>query len=240
VAKHRIVSQEEWAKARKALLAEEQAMIEARERLAQARQQLPWVKIEKEYVFDTVEGRRSLTDLFEGRSQLLVQHFMFAPDWDAGCPGCSFAADHIAAAYQHLRHHDVTFIAVSRAPVAKLEAYRKRMGWRFNWVSSQHSDFSYDFHVSFRKEERATGKVYYNFEMTETDMEDLPGGSAFYQDADGTLYHTYSAYGRGGDEILAAYRLLDIMPKGRNESAPMEWVRRHDEYEDAARKRARA
>jgi predicted dithiol-disulfide oxidoreductase (DUF899 family) len=233
---HKIVSEAEWTEARKKLLAEEKELTHARDRLSKARRDLPWVKVTKKYEFDTVDGKKSLADLFEGRSQLLIQHFMFAPDWNAGCPGCSFAADHMDAAYQHIRHHDVTYVAVSRAPLAKLQAYKKRMGWHFNWVSSLNSDFNYDFHVSFTKEELAKGKVYYNYEMTENRMEDLPGGSVFYKDADGTIYHTYSDYGRGGEEILGAYMLLDLTPKGRNESGPMDWVKRHDEYEGEKRK----
>jgi predicted dithiol-disulfide oxidoreductase (DUF899 family) len=233
---HKIVSEAEWTEARKKLLAEEKELTHARDRLSKARRDLPWVKVTKKYEFDTVDGKKSLADLFEGRSQLLIQHFMFAPDWNAGCPGCSFAADHMDAAYQHIRHHDVTYVAVSRAPLAKLQAYKKRMGWHFNWVSSLNSDFNYDFHVSFTKEELANGKVYYNYEMTENRMEDLPGGSVFYKDADGTIYHTYSDYGRGGEEILGAYMLLDLTPKGRNESGPMDWVKRHDEYEGEKRK----
>jgi predicted dithiol-disulfide oxidoreductase (DUF899 family) len=233
---HKIVSESDWTEARKKLLAEEKALTHARDRVSQARRDLPWVKLEKNYMFDTAGGKKSLADLFEGRSQLIVQHFMFAPDWDAGCTGCSFAADHVDAAYPHLKHHDVTYLAVARAPLAKLLAYNKRMGWHFNWASSAGSDFNYDFHVSFRKDELAKGKVYYNFEMTETTMEDLPGSSVFYKDADGTIYHTYSDYGRGGEEVLGAYMLLDLTPKGRNESGPMEWVKRHDEYEGEKRK----
>lgn len=238
--KHKIVSRQEWTEARKQLLAEEKELTHARDRVAKARRDLPWVKVEKAYEFDTIDGKRTLGDLFEGRSQLLVQHFMFGPDWEAGCPGCSFAADHIDAAYRHIKHHDVTFVAVSRAPLARLQAYRKRMGWHFNWVSSLNSDFNFDFNVSFTQEQLATGKVYYNFEMTENTMEELPGGSVFYKDADGAIYHTYSDYGRGGEEILGAYMLLDVTPNGRNESGPMDWVRRHDEYEGADRKQVRA
>ena len=233
---HRIVSEAEWTEARRKLLAEEKELTRARDRVNEARRALPWVKVAKTYAFDTIDGRQTLADLFEGRSQLIVQHFMFGPDWEAGCPGCSFAADHVDAAYQHLRHHDVTYVAVSRAPLAKLLAYRKRMGWRFNWVSSLDSDFNFDFHVSFTKEQLAKGKVYYNFEMIENEMDELPGDSVFYKDEDGAIYHTYSEYGRGGEEVLSAYMLLDLTPKGRNESGPMDWVRRRDEYEKEKRK----
>jgi predicted dithiol-disulfide oxidoreductase (DUF899 family) len=229
---HKVVSEKEWTKARKALLAKEKALTRERDKLSAERRALPWVKVEKTYVFDTTEGKKTLGDLFEGRSQLIVQHFMFGPDWKQGCVGCSFGADHADAAYAHLKHHDVTYVAVARAPLAKLEAYRKRMGWQFKFVSSYGSDFNYDFHVSFTEAERAKGKVYYNFEMIEPEMDELPGGSVFYKDEDGTIYHTYSDYGRGGEEILGAYMLLDTTPKGRNESGPMDWVRRHDEYED--------
>jgi predicted dithiol-disulfide oxidoreductase (DUF899 family) len=192
------------------------------------------VKVEKEYVFDTPEGKKTLAELFDGRSQLIVQHFMFGPDWEAGCVGCSFGADHADAAYMHLKHHDVTFVAIARAPLAKLEAYRKRMGWRFKFVSSYGSDFNYDFNVSFSKDDLANGKVYYSYEMTETSMEELPGSSVFYKDEKGDIYHTYSNYARGGEVVLGAYMLLDMTPKGRNETGPhynlMDWVRRHDEY----------
>jgi predicted dithiol-disulfide oxidoreductase (DUF899 family) len=228
---HKVVSEAEWTEARKQLLAEEKALTRARDRVNEARRALPWVKVAKTYAFDTIDGKRTLADLFEGRSQLIVQHFMFGPDWEAGCPGCSFAADHVDAAYQHLKHHDVTYVAVSRAPLAKLLAYRRRMGWRFNWVSSLDSDFNFDFHVSFTEKQIAQGKAYYNFEMTENEMDELPGESVFCKDADGAIYHTYSEYGRGGEEVLSAYMLLDLTPKGRNEAGPMDWVRRRDEYE---------
>jgi predicted dithiol-disulfide oxidoreductase (DUF899 family) len=234
---HRIVSREEWTAARTALLAKEKELTRQRDKLSAERRELPWVKVEKAYVFDTVDGKKTLAELFDGRSQLMVQHFMFAPDWNEGCVGCSFGADHADAAYQHLKHHDVTYVAVARAPFAKLEAYRKRMGWRFSFASSLGSDFNYDFHVSFMTEDLSKGKVYYNFQMTDVLMEELPGGSVFYKDADDNVYHTYSDYGRGGEEVLSAYMLLDVTPKGRNENGPyrnlMDWVRRHDEYEAA-------
>jgi predicted dithiol-disulfide oxidoreductase (DUF899 family) len=160
---------------------------------------------------------------------------MFHPDWDQGCIGCSFGADHADAAYMHLKHHDVTYVAVARAPLAKLEAYRKRMGWRFKLVSSYGSDFNYDYHVSFTKDDLTKGKVYYNYEMTEEGFDELPGDSVFYKDGNGDVFHTYSSYGRGGEEVLSTYMLLDVTPKGRNESGPMDWVRRHDEYEEEVR-----
>ena len=235
---HPVASHEEWLAARRALLEKEKQLTRLRDEINAERLALPWVKVEKEYVFDTVGGRKTLADLFEGRSQLIVQHFMFGPDWEAGCVGCSFGADHADAAYQHLKHHDVTYVAVARAPSEKLEAYRRRMGWRFSFASSYGSDFNYDFHVSFPKEDLA-GKVFYNFsEIDGKDAYDeLPGASVFYKDADGTVYHTYSQYARGGEEALSTYMLLDVTPRGRNETGPMSWVKRHDEY-PAAQERA--
>lgn len=236
---HRIATRQEWLAARKALLEKEKQLTRLRDQINAERLALPWVKVEKEYVFDTVGGPKTLADLFEGRSQLLVQHFMFGPDWEAGCVGCSFGADHADAAYQHLKHHDVTYVAIARAPIEKLEAYRRRMGWRFSFASSYRNDFNYDFHVSFPKEALENGKVFYNFrEIDGKDAYDeLPGASAFYKDADGTVYHTYSQYARGGEEVLSAYMLLDMAPFGRNETAPalmMGWVKRHDEYPEEA------
>lgn len=234
---NRVVSRDEWLAARKQLLAKEKELTRLRDELSVERRALPWVKVEKAYLFDTPEGKKTLADLFEGRSQLIVQHFMFAPDWGEGCVGCSFGADHVDAAYMHLKHHDVTYVAVARAPLAKLDAYWKRMGWRFSFASSYGSDFNYDFHVSFTKDDLAKGKIYYNYEPTDPFMEDLPGASVFYKDENGEVYHTYSSYARGGEEVLGAYMLLDITPKGRNETGPnrnlTDWVRRHDEYEDA-------
>lgn len=236
----KVVSRQEWTRARKALLAKEKELTHQRDALTAERHKLPWVKVEKEYAFDTPQGKKTLAQLFDGRSQLIVQHFMFAPDWDAGCVGCSFGADHIDGANQHLRHHDVTYVAVARAPLAKLEAYWRRMGWRFNFASSHGSDFNYDFHVSFKKADMDKGKVEYNYEMIDPGIEDLPGGSVFYKDAKGDVFHTYSAYGRGGEEVLGAYMILDIMPKGRDESSAMDWVRRHDEYEGSPAARTSA
>lgn len=237
---NQIVSPDEWLAARKQHLTKEKELTRLRDQLSAERRELPWVKVEKEYVFDTPEGRKTLADLFDGRSQLIVQHFMFGPDWDQGCIGCSFAADHVDAAYMHLKHHDVTYVAVARAPLAKLEAYRRRMGWRFKLVSSYESDFNYDYRVSFTKDDLAKGKVYYNYEMTDEGFDELPGASVFYKDANGDVFHTYSSYGRGGEEVLGAYMLLDITPVGRNESGPMDWVRRHDEYEEERKERASA
>ena len=232
---HEIVSREGWLAARKALLTLEKEETKLRDRVRAERLTLPWVRIDKTYTFDTPEGRRSLADLFDGRSQLIVYHFMYGPDWEAGCPGCSFLADHIDGMLPHLNHHDVTMIAVSRAPLEKLTAYRKRMGWRFPWVSSNGSDFNFDYHVSFTKEELASGKVMYNYRETPSaDAHDeLPGLSAFFKDEDGTVYHTYSDYARGGEEILTTLMVLDRAPKGRNETGTLSFVKRKDEYEDA-------
>jgi len=228
-----IVSREAWLKARKELLAQEKALTRQRDKVTAARLALPRVRIDKDYAFETPNGRQTLADLFAGRSQLLVYHFMFGPDWDAGCPGCSFLCDNFDGTLAHLNHHDVTLVAVSRAPLAKIEAYKRRMGWHFPWVSSFGSDFNHDYHVSFTKDELAQGSVLYNF--TETPVKDahdeLPGLSSFQKDADGSIYHTYSAYGRGGEEQLTTLMLLDMAPLGRNEQSVMDFVKRHDEYE---------
>jgi len=233
---HKIVSREEWTAARKAHLAREKELTRARDRLAAERRDLPWVKIEKNYVFDGPDGKQTLADLFGGRSQLIVNHFMLGPGWKEGCIGCSFGADNVEGALQHLEQRDVAYVAVSRAPLAEIEAYRKRMGWTFKWVSSFGNDFNYDFHVSFRPEDTAKGKVEYNYDMIETSMDELPGYSVFARDDAGNIYHTYSSYGRGAEETLVTYRLLDMTPKGRDEGADgnlMKWVKRHDEYASA-------
>ena len=230
---HPVATHEEWLKARKALLAREKELTHARDELAAARRALPWVKIEKTYVFDSKNGKVALADLFEQRSQLMIYHFMYSPDWEAGCPGCSFLCDHVDAARQHFEHNDLSFAAVSRTPVEKIEAYRKRMGWTFRWVSSLNSDFNYDFKVSFRKEDLAAGPVDYNFRPQTLSMEDLHGESLFYKGEDGAIYHTYSSYERAGEELAAAYRFLDLAPLGRNEGPGGnmgKWMRRHDEY----------
>lgn len=232
---HEVVSREDWLKARTALLALEKEETHLRDRVRTERLGLPWVKVDKTYTFDTPDGRKTLGELFDGRSQLMVYHFMFGPDWEAGCPGCSFMADHIDGMLAHLNHHDVTFVCVSRAPLDKIEAYKKRMGWKFPWYSSYGSDFNFDYHVSFTKEELAAGKVDYNYRETPSaDAHDeLPGMSAFFRAEDGTAYHTYSEYARGGEEILSTLMVLDRAPKGRNETGTLSFVKRHDEYEDA-------
>lgn len=232
---HEIVSREEWLAARKALLTLEKEETKLRDRVRAERLALPWVKVEKNYTFDTPEGQKTLAELFDSRSQLIIYHFMFGPDWDAGCPGCSFLADHIDGMLPHLNNHDVTMIAVARAPLDQIEAYRKRMGWKFPWVSSHGSDFNFDYHVSFTKEELARGKVYYNYRETDAaDAHDeLPGLSAFFKDEDGLVYHTYSDYARGGEELLGTLMVLDRAPKGRNETGTLSFVKRKDEYEAA-------
>src|SRR6185437_7044690 len=190
---HKIVSKTEWTDARRKLLAREKELTDLQEKVAEERRALPWVKVTKDYVFDTPQGKKTLSQLFDGRSQLIVYHFMYGPDWKEGCVGCSFLADHVDGANQHLVHHDVTLMAVSRAPLEKLLAYKKRMGWKFPWVSSAESEFNYDFHVSFTKDQIAKGDATYNFEPYSGDMEDLHGTSVFIKDKDGAIYHTYSA-----------------------------------------------
>jgi predicted dithiol-disulfide oxidoreductase (DUF899 family) len=218
------------------LLEKEKQLTHMQEEIARQRQAMPWVKIEKEYVFETPEGRKSLADLFGGNSQLVVYHFMLGPGWKAGCVGCSFVSDHVDGANLHLKHHDVSYTAVSRAPLNEIEIYKRRMGWQFDWVSSLDTDFNYDFHVSFRKEEVAKGEVYYNYAMFKTSMEDLHGTSVFYKDETGAIYHTYSTYARGDERGIGAYTFLDMTPKGRNETGPgrnlTDWVKRHDEYQN--------
>jgi len=233
-----IVSREEWLAARRALLAKEKEATRLRDRVNAERLALPWVKVEKTYVFDTPQGKKTLAELFDGRSQLIVYHFMFGPDWGAGCPGCSFLADHIDGALPHLEHHDVTMIAVSRAPLSKIAAYKRRMGWRFPWVSAFGNDFNYDYHVSFTRDALASGKVFYNFSETEPGEgnDELPGLSAFYRDAAADIFHTYSSYARGPEEMIGTLMILDRAPKGRNETTIMDFVRRHDEYEAPAKK----
>jgi predicted dithiol-disulfide oxidoreductase (DUF899 family) len=231
---HPVVSQAEWLDARKRLLAEEKEFTKARDRLSAVRRDLPWVKVDKNYVFDTPRGKQTLADLFDGRSQLIVQHFMFAPDWTDGCKSCSFWADGYDGFVTHLRQRDTNFVAVSRAPLGKLQAYAKRLGWIFPWVSSGDGAFSYDFNVSFHQDGKGPKDVTYNFTTTKSGMTDLPGISVFYRDADGAIYHTYSAYARGLDMMNAAYHYLDLTPKGRDEDAlsfPMAWVQIHDRYE---------
>lgn len=225
-----IVAPDDWLAARKALLREEREMTKLRDRIREARRALPMTRVERDYVFSSVDGDVHLADLFEGRSQLLIQHFMFGPDWDQGCLGCSFEADHLDAAFQHLRHNDIALVAIARAPADRLDAYRSRMGWRFPFLSSADSAFNFDFNVSFRRSDIEAGTATYNYRANTSDIEDLPGLSAFDRDADGDIFHTYSSFARGNEEVLSAYMLLDVAPLDRNESTPMSWVKRHDEY----------
>lgn len=226
----RIVSQKEWVEAQKAHLAKEKEFTRLRDRLSKERRELPWVSVEKNYIFETSEGKKTLADLFDGRSQLIVYHFMFGPEWEEGCPSCSFLSDHSEGARIHLEHHDVKYVAISRAPLSKIEPFKKRMGWKFDWASSNENDFNYDYHVSFTEDEIAKGEMYYNYEMQNFPSEEAHGISVFYKDETGDVFHTYSSYARGGDIFLGTYNFLDITPKGRNETEIMEWVRHHDKY----------
>jgi predicted dithiol-disulfide oxidoreductase (DUF899 family) len=231
---HPVVSRDRWIAARKTLLAREKELTRLRDQIAGERRALPWLRIEKNYVFDTPAGQRTLAELFEGRRQLLVQHFMFAPGWEEGCKSCSFMADHNDGANVHLAQRDVTLLVVSRAPLAEIERFRQRMGWQFKWVSSHGSDFNHDFGVSFTPEDMAKGEVYYNYGMQSFPTEEAPGISVFCKDDAGNVFHTYSTYGRGVEVMMGAYNLLDLTPKGRDEdnlNYTMEWVRHHDRYE---------
>jgi predicted dithiol-disulfide oxidoreductase (DUF899 family) len=233
ILEHSIVSQEKWLQLRKELLSKEKELTRLRDRLNAERRELPWVPVEKNYLFDAPGGKVSLKELFAGRSQLVIYHFMFGPDWNEGCPSCSFVSDHIDGALPHLAARDATMVMVSRAPLAKIEAFKKRMGWRFTWVSSYGSDFNSDFRVSFTKDEMAQGKVNYNYAMQEFPSEEAPGISVFYKDAGGDVFHTYSSYGRGLEQLVGTYMILDMVPKGRDEDKlgfTMEWVRHHDRY----------
>jgi predicted dithiol-disulfide oxidoreductase (DUF899 family) len=232
---HKIVPQDEWLKARRALLAKEKEFTKARDALSTTRRELPWTPVEKNYVFDGPNGKEALSDLFAGKSQLMVYHFMLGPGWVQGCPSCSFLADHFDGAAIHLAQRDVSLVVVSRAPLDEIEAYKKRMGWKFKWVSSFGNDFNRDFHVSFTPEQKTRGKVEYNYALTEFPSEEAPGLSAFIKTESGDVLHTYSSYARGLDILVGTYNFLDMAPKGRDEGAlpwTMAWVRRHDEYED--------
>ena len=237
---HPVVSREQWIEASRALLAEEKAWTRQRDRLSEKRRALPWVRVEKDYAFQGAGGPVTLANLFDGRTQLVVYHFMFGPEWREGCPGCSLLCDHVDGARRHFEHADVSFVAVSRGPIERLLAYRERMGWTFPWVSSAGGDFNFDFHVSFPKGSREQG-VLYNFEQQpDPEVDELPGVSVFHQADDGAIYHTYSSYGRGGEVFLSVYGWLDIVPKGRNETANGnlgDWSRRHDSYENDGRTR---
>ena len=234
ITNHPVVSREEWLEARTAFLAKEKEHSRRRDELARERRALPWVKIETPYVFDGPRGKETLVDLFEGRSQLVVYHFMFGPDWDAGCRSCSFWADNFNGIGVHLAHRDVSMVAISHAPLAKIEAFRRRMGWGFPWLSSSASDFNHDYGVSFTPEALRGKGVAYNYAKKETRLTELPGVSVFARTADG-IFHTYSTYARGIDILNGAYNYLDLVPKGRDEDGlafAQSWVRYHDEYED--------
>ena len=233
ITNHPVVSGEQWVAERKKLLAREKELTHLRDQVARERRALPWVRVEKVYTFDAPEGRRTLADLFEGRRQLMVQHFMLGPGWEEGCPSCSFMADHTDGLNVHLAHRDVTFVAISRAPLSEIERFRRRMGWKFKWVSSFGGEFNHDFHVSFPAQE-PEGQVYYNSGMQPFECEELPGISVFFKDDAGDVFHTYSTYRRGVEAMMGTYTLLDLTPKGRDEAdGAMAWVRHHDRYEPA-------
>jgi predicted dithiol-disulfide oxidoreductase (DUF899 family) len=234
---HRIVSREEWLEERRAHLENEKRLTRLQDELAAERRRLPWVKLDKSYTFEGPDGAETLAELFGDRRQLIVNHFMFGPGWQEGCVGCSFGADHVDAALPHLLQRDVSYVAVSRAPWRQIEAFQRRMGWRFKWLSSFASDFNFDFHVSFTPEELASGKIFYNFaeQPVPYPTEELQGTSVFYKDDAGDVFHTYSSHARGGEGVLATYACLDITPLGRDEHGPnknlADWVKHHDKYE---------
>jgi len=231
---HSIVSREEWLAARTALLIKEKALTRQRDQLSAEQRALPWVKIEKDYVFDGPSGKVTLAQLFVGRSQLFIKHFMMGPGATHQCVGCSLEVDHIEGILEHLENHDVSYVAVARAPIEEIEAVRKRMGWRLPWVSSYHSDFNYDFNVSFTPAQLAAKNAYYNFQDTDPGVEDLSGDSVFFKDDAGRIFHTYSVFGRGGEGFLGIYGIFDVMPKGRNENGPYhslaDWARPKNMY----------
>ncbi len=235
----KVVSRVEWLTARKELLANEKRLTRQRDEIDRQRRALPWVKVEKNYSFDGPDGPRTLDDLFDGRSQLIVSHFMFGPGWKEGCVGCSFRSDHVDGTLAHLEHHDVSLVTISRAPLAEIEAFRLRMGWRFRWLSSYDSDFNFDYRVSFTKEELATGRTDYNYGSSGFLSEEMSGLSVFFKDDAGEIFHTYSTFGRGDEMVDTTYMYLDLTPKGRNETGPHynlgDWVRHHDRYGIAGR-----
>jgi predicted dithiol-disulfide oxidoreductase (DUF899 family) len=238
---HKIVSREEWLEARKAHLVHEKEYTRARDRLSAERRALPWVKVDKTYLFDGPDGKQSLSDLFKGRSQLVVQHLMFGPDWNEGCKSCSFWADGFERMVPHLAARDTTMAGISRAPLQKLSAFSRRMGWTFDWYSSEGCDFNFDYAVSFTPEEIKSGARIYNFGTSGFGVEEAPGISVFYRDEGGSIFHTYSCFARGLDMMNAAYHYLDLTPLGRHEEGlpyPMDWLRLRDQYQPAAGKAA--
>jgi predicted dithiol-disulfide oxidoreductase (DUF899 family) len=230
---HPVVSREQWLSARRQHLANEKAFTHQRDQLSAERRALPWVKIDKDYTFDSPDGKQTLAGLFGNNSQLIVYHFMFGKDWKEGCTGCSFLSDHLDGANLHLAHHDISLVAVSHAPWREFQDFKQRMGWTFKWVSSAGSSFNEDFGVSATAQELAEGKMNYNYEPMDS-TEEMPGASVFYKNDAGEIFHTYSAYARGLDILVGTYNFLDITPKGRNEEEIMEWVRLHDQYDGAA------
>ena len=229
---HRVVSHDKWIEARKKLLALEKSFTRERDALTRKRLALPWEKVEKEYVFDGPDGKETLADLFAGRSQLVVYHFMFGADWDEGCPACSFWADNFNPNVVHLAHRDTTMVAISRAALPKIERFKKRMGWSFKWLSSGKNDFNRDFGVAFTPEEVENEKALYNYSMQNPMATEREGMSVFFKDSDGNVFHTYSAYARGIDLMNTTYNYLDTVPKGRDEKDPLDWIRHHDKYKD--------
>lgn len=232
---HSVVSRAEWLAERKTLMTKEKEVTRLYDQVCAARRDLPWVKVEEDYVFQGSSGDVSLAGLFEGRSQLVIYHFMYGPRWEEGCKSCSFISDNIDAVNLHLAHHDVTLMAVSRAPFEEFQAFKKRMGWKFNWVSSAENNFNFDYGVSFTEESMAAGHNTYNYEPFDGSYSETPGISVFYKDASGDVYHTYSTYARGGDILIGAHNWLDMTPLGRNEMEIMDWVRHHDKYETDAK-----
>lgn len=232
---HPVVSAEEWIEARKELLKKEKELTHLRDELSKLRRELPWEKVEKQYIFEGPDGQVSLSDLFEDRSQLIVQHFMFGPGWKEGCVGCSFMADNVDSGLVHLLNHDVSYVAVSRAPYNEIVPFRERMGWSFKWVSSYKNDFNFDYRVSATEEEIAQNEMTYNYEKVPVAEKELPGMSVFYKDENGDIYHTYSTFARGAETVLSTYNILDMTPKGRNEKDGegnlTDWVKHHDKYQ---------
>ncbi len=230
---HKVVSPKVWISARKALLVKEKKFTKLRDQLSRQRRDLPWEKVDKMYIFDGPNGRESLSDLFRGKHQLIVYHFMFSPDWEEGCKHCSFWADHYDPMVIHLGHRDVSFAVISRAPLEKINAFKNRMGWKFTWLSSDKTDFNYDFYASFTPDDIKRGSVFYNYVKSKMNMTDREGISVFYKDDAGAVYHTYSTYARGIDMVNTTYQFLDLVPKGRDEdkpNVPQSWVRYHDRY----------
>ena len=232
---HEVVSHEQWIQARKEFLAQEKEFTRQRDEISRLRRELPWEKVEKKYEFEGPAGKLTFADLFGGRSQLVMYHFMLGPGWAEGCPSCSYISDHFDGMTIHLANRDVNLVVVSRAPIAEIEAFKKRMGWRFRWVSSFGSDFNYDYQVSLKPDDVGKGKVYYNYDYTEFPSQERPGLSVFFKDSAGDIFHTYSTYARGLDILVGAYNFLDLVPKGRDEAGlkhSMAWVRHHDKYSE--------